>query len=208
MYRRSQTRDLATRFLVTINVAIFLIQLTVGVHGFAIQTVFGLSESRLWHGAFWQLVTYQFLHANELHIFVNMLGLWLVGRELEPWIGTPKFVALYLMGGICGGLLQVLFSSSPLIGASGSVCAIFLAFITLFPSQPITALLFFVLPIRMRARMLGYILVAGSILFWLSGWQPKVGHLAHLGGFLTGWIFGMIFRGQYRGEVPRENLPV
>jgi hypothetical protein len=72
-----------------------------------------------------------------------------------------------------------------------------LALITLFPRLEVTALLFFVLPIRMRARTLGYFLVGGSLLFWLSGWQPEVGHLAHLGGFAAGWVFGWANRRRY-----------
>jgi hypothetical protein len=95
-----------------------------------------------------------------------------------------------------GGLVQILFATGPLIGASASVCAVMLALTTLFPDLPITALIFFVLPLRMRASTLGYGLVTVSILFWLSRLQPGVGHLAHLGGFATGWVFGLAYRGR------------
>jgi membrane associated rhomboid family serine protease len=194
MSRRRPLRDPATRFLIAANVGIFILQLLAGSSWDQVERVFGLTEEGLRHGALWQLVTYQFLHGNELHIFMNMVGLWFAGRELEPVIGTPRFVALYLVGGVVGGLAQILFSTGPLIGASASVCAVLLALTSLFPNLPVMALIFFVLPLRMKARTLGIGMVAISVLFWLSGWMPGVGHLAHLGGFATGWVFGRYFR--------------
>lgn len=197
MFRRLPPRDPATRFLVAANVAIFVLQILVGPNWRIVETTLGLTEEGLREGMLWQLVTYQFLHENEIHILVNMLGLWFAGRELEPVVGTPRFLALYLTGGIIGGLAQVVLApGNLLIGASGSVCAVLLALTTLFPRLPIMALLFFVLPIRMKAGTLGGILVAASVAFWLSGLMPGVGHLAHLGGFATGFIFGLIFRGK------------
>ncbi len=194
MHRRRPLRDPATRFLIAANVGIFVLQLLAGSAWNQVEQIFGLTGEGLRHGALWQLVTYQFLHGNEMHILMNMLGLWFAGRELEPVIGTPRFVALYLAGGVVGGLVQIIFSTGPLIGASGSVCAVLLALTSLFPNLPVMALIFFVLPLRMKARTLGLGMVAVSVLLWLSGWMPGVGHLAHLGGFATGWAFGLFYR--------------
>jgi membrane associated rhomboid family serine protease len=196
---RGPSGDPATRILIAANVAIFVLQLLAGRHWLPVLEMFALSPSGLREGALWQLVTYQFLHANELHILMNMLGLWFVGRELERVVGTRRFVALYLGGGVVAGLAQMLFASGggPLIGASGSVFAVLLAFTTLFPSLPVTALVFFVLPVRMRARTLGLVAVAASVIFWISGAEPGIGHLAHLGGCLAGWIFGRVYRTRF-----------
>jgi membrane associated rhomboid family serine protease len=189
----------ATRILIIANVAIFLLQYLLGPMGRGAAQVFALTGEGLSSGAIWQVVTYQFLHGNLLHLLVNMVALWFAGRELEVVVGTRRFVALYFIGGIVGGLLQTVFSPSdmPLIGASASVCAVMLALTTLFPRMPITALLFFVLPVRMRARTLGYILVGASVFFLLFRLMPGVGHLAHLGGFATGWIFGRAYRPRF-----------
>ncbi len=205
---RPPSGDPATRILVAVNVAIFLLQLLAGRQWDAVEETFGLTGEGLRRGMVWQLVTYQFLHANEFHILMNMLGLWFAGRELERVIGTPRFVALYLAGGVVAGLTQMAFSppGGALIGASGSVCAVMLALTTLFPRLEVTALIFFVLPLRMRARTLGYVLVGGSVLFWLSGWQPEVGHLAHLGGFAAGGAFGLFYRKRL-GESGGDGLP-
>jgi membrane associated rhomboid family serine protease len=195
MRRLRPVRDPATRFLIAVNVGVFVLQLYVGSPSWVrVEDLFGLTEGGLRSGALWQLLTYQFLHANELHILMNMLGLWFAGRELEPVIGTRRFVALYLIGGVVGGLAQMIFSSGPLIGASASVCAVLLALTSLFPNMPVMALIFFVLPLRMQARTLGLGMVGISILVWLSGLMPEVGHMAHLGGFATGWVFGLIYR--------------
>jgi membrane associated rhomboid family serine protease len=196
MHRRRPLRDPATRILVVVNVGIFVLQYLAGSSWANVDRLFALSGEGLSRGALWQLVTYQFLHANQLHILVNMLGLWFAGRELEPVIGTRRFVALYLVGGIVGGLAQSMFSTVPLIGASASVCAVLLALTSLFPNLPVMALIFFVLPIRMRARTLGYSMMGIAILTWISGLMPEVAHLAHLGGFATGWVFGRFFRSE------------
>jgi len=186
----------ATRIILLANIAIFGLQWLAGPRWLPVREAFALSRGGLETGAVWQLVTYQFLHANELHILVNMLGLWFAGRELERAVGTRKFVALYLGGGVFAGLVQMVFGTGegPLIGASGSVCAVILALTTMFPSLEVMALLFFVLPLRMRARTLGILAVVASVIFWLSGLQPGVGHLAHLGGFAAGWVFGLANR--------------
>jgi membrane associated rhomboid family serine protease len=198
--------DPATRVIIALNVAVFALQYlagrhwlpVLGRHWLPVLKACALSPTGLRDGALWQLVTYQFLHANELHILMNMVGLWFVGRELEPVVGTGRFVALYLGGGVVAGLAQMLFSpgSGALIGASGSVFAVLLAFTMLFPSLPITALVVFV-PVNMRARTLGLLAVTASVVFWISGREPGIGHLAHLGGSLAGWIFGRVYRRRF-----------
>jgi membrane associated rhomboid family serine protease len=206
---RPPVGDPATRALILANVAIFVLQLLAGRMWIPIFEAFSLTRDGLLHGELWQLVTYQFLHANELHIFVNMLGLWFAGRELERVIGTRRFVALYLAGGVVGGLAQAIWSPVPLVGASAAVCAVLLALTTLFPRLQVTALLFFVLPLRMKARTLGIGLVAASVVFWLSGFQRDVGHLAHLGGFATGWTFGLLNRRRFgEGRDPFGSWPL
>jgi membrane associated rhomboid family serine protease len=187
----------ATRWLVIINVGIFVMMSMMNpLARNEIDWKFGLSRIGLQYGMFWQLITHVFLHGNLAHIFVNMLALWFAGREVERVLGTPRFLGLYLTSGLVGGVFQVAFSpvNVPLIGASGAVFGVLLALTTMFPNVPITALVFFVLPLRMRAKYFGFGLVAVSVIFWLSGLDPRVGHLAHLGGCAAGWIFGMIYR--------------
>lgn len=150
--------------------------------------LFALSGDGLERGLWWTVVTHMFLHANLLHLFVNVLGLWFIGPEVEHMLGRSRYLVLYFLSGMAGGLLQTAFAApaSELVGASGAVCGVLLAFTTANPELPLQALLFFVLPVRMKAKTLGRGLVGISFLFAVLKFLPQVGHLAHLGGALAG----------------------
>jgi membrane associated rhomboid family serine protease len=76
------------------------------------------------------------------------------------------------------------------VGASGSVCGLVAAFSTMFPQMPVTALIFFVIPVRMRAMWLGIIVAGVSLFLMLTGWFGDIGNAAHLGGAIAG--FGLV----------------
>ena len=147
-----------------------------------------LSRQALSEGRWWTLLTHLFLHANLLHLSVNVLGLWFIGPEVESMLGRVKYLLLYLFSGVAGGLLQTAFASpsAELIGASGAVCGVMLSFTTAYPEMPLRALLFFVLPVSMKAKTLGGGIVVVSLLCAVLRIFPQVGHLAHLGGALAG----------------------
>ncbi|MCB0749263.1 MAG: rhomboid family intramembrane serine protease [Ignavibacteriae bacterium] len=133
----------------------------------------------------WQLITYQFLHGGFSHIFFNMLMLWMFGMEIENLMGSSKFLIFYLLAGIGGGLLQLFLGSGvgPIIGASGSVFGVMVAFAMYFPDRPIY--LYFLLPIKAK-----YLIVGMMIIEFLSvGNGSFVAHLAHLGGAIVGFLF-------------------
>lgn len=187
----------ATKILILVNVLIFVAEIFLGpAFSRFTNEVFGLSWDGLAQGWLWQLVTHQFLHGGGFHLFVNMLMLWFAGRDLEAAMGPIVYLALYLGGGIAGGLLQLPFLApgGVLIGASGSVCAVLLALIVLLPKVEITALLLFVFPVRMKAWVLGVVLFFGSLVLWISNVMPSVGHAAHMGGFVFGFLFALGFR--------------
>jgi len=166
---------------------------------------FGLSWAGLTAGMIWQLVTHQFLHGSLFHLFVNMVGLWFSGRILENLMGGRKFLILYLTCGVAGGILQVLLvPGTILIGASGAVFGVVCAFSALFPELRITAMIFFVVPVDLKAKWLGWGLVAISFLLTISGLGGNIGHAAHLGGALTGYAF--VYFGRQRGiRILRRN---
>ena len=166
-------------------------------------SLWALSGNALASGRWWTVVTHLFLHANMLHLLVNVVGLWFIGPEVEYMLGRAKYLLLYLFSGIAGGLLQTWFSppSVELIGASGSVCGLLLSFTTAYPEMPLRALLFFILPVTMKAKTLGRGLIVVSLVCALLRIVPQVGHLAHLGGalmgaFLTWWWLPASPRGQ------------
>ena len=158
--------------------------------------VMALSREGLAHGAWWQLLTHAFLHGNLFHLVVNMVALWFTGPILEQLLGGWRYLLLYFGGILAGGLLQTFANpgSVDLVGASGAVCALLVGFATLLPRLEITALIFFVIPIRMKAATLGWLVVLTSLLFWIFGIEQEIGHLAHLGGAVAGFLICAIYR--------------
>ncbi len=189
MFARNRPFHLtAVKGLIGTNILIFVLMSvspTVGDFG---DRILGLSEGGLAKGMLWQFVTYQFVHAGLVHLLVNMLGLWFAGNILERLFGPRKFLQFYLACGIAGGLLQIALVPGPtVVGASGAVCGLVAAFSTMFPQMPITALIFFVIPVRMRAMWLGIIVAGVSLLLLITGWFGNIGNAAHLGGAIAGF---------------------
>src|SRR5258706_789784 len=143
----------------------------------------------------WQPATYMFLHAGLLHIVLNMLVLWMLGSELERIWGTRYFLKFYFVTGIGAGLLTVLFSLLPfdfaaqlrysvIIGASGAIYGLLLAYAMYFPERPI--FLYFIFPIPAKY----FVLIIGAIAFYSSlGVGGGVANATHLGGLVVGYLF-------------------
>lgn len=172
-----------------------------------------LSADGMSHGYFWQLFTFQFLHAGVMHIAFNLFSLWMFGRVVEERLGTAHFLKLYFLGGIAGGILQVLLGfifpiqlGGGVVGASAGICALIAAFSIIEPDA--TILLFFALP--MRAANLLYLSLAVSaisVVGAIAGMRYFMGvaHGAHLGGILFAMGYmrcGMNVGGMFGGWRP------
>jgi membrane associated rhomboid family serine protease len=141
----------------------------------------------------WQLVTYIFLHGGFFHILFNMLGLYMFGSELEMTWGTREFTKYFFLCGIGAALTSVVVSPhSPvaIIGASGAIFGLLLAYGVLFPDRIIY--LYMVIPIRAK----WFVVIFGAITFFsaLSATGSGVAYVAHLGGMLVGLIYLKGFR--------------
>ena len=136
----------------------------------------------------WRMFTYMFLHSlsNPFHFIFNMLWLWWMGKPVEETIGPRNFITLYLGAGLTGALIDVIVSLMgspvPVIGASGAVYGIMVAFAMLFPKTPIMLLL--LPPIEARFVVGG--LIAIDVLLLNSG--DNVARFVHLGGALGGYL--------------------
>jgi membrane associated rhomboid family serine protease len=144
----------------------------------------------------WQLGTYMFIHGGFLHIVFNMLALWMFGAELERLWGTRYFLKFYFVSGIGAGALTVLFSLLPfafaqqvhysvVIGASGAIYALLLAYALYFPNRPIYMYFVFPIPARIFVLIIGAIALLSSI----SGVQGGVANATHLFGLLVGYLY-------------------
>ncbi len=172
--------------LIVANVVVFFLQSTVPL----VNSLLALQAAGLvWRP--WTLVSYMFLHGGFSHIFWNMLGLYFFGPVLEGRLGGTNFLRLFLVSGIVGGLCWLIFSALPmggvgiLIGASGGVFGVQLAFAYFWPRQPIY--IWGIVPIE--ARWLVVIMTAVSLYSGLGGSGGGVAHFAHLGGFLGGFLY-------------------
>ena len=140
----------------------------------------------------WQTATYMFLHGGVFHILFNMLALWMFGTELERTWGTRYFLKFYFVTGIGAGALTVLFSLLPfarqlqhanIIGASGAIYGLLLAYAMYFPDRPIL-LIVFPVPAKIAVTILGAIALFSS----LSD-AGGVANATHLGGLLIAYLF-------------------
>jgi membrane associated rhomboid family serine protease len=182
----------AIKILISINFVIYVLQSLAGKEDVFFR-LFGLvpnvfiSELMLW-----QPFTYMFFHAPYYssvgisHILLNMLGLWVFGRELEQAWGKSKFLKYYFLTGIGSGLITYLFqinSDHPVIGASGAVYGILLAYGISFPNRMLY--IWGLIPVR----SIWLVVIMGSIAFFgLLGRADGISHVTHISGMLIGYI--------------------
>lgn len=207
---RQFRRAPVTSVLLGINLALFLIEeISRLFFDSSLFPVFALSREGLVEGFWWCFLTHAFLHGNLFHLLVNMVALWFTGPLLEQLLGGKRFLLLYVAGAIVGGVVQTFSSpeSVDLVGASGAVCALLVGFGTLFPRLEITALIFFVIPLRMRASTLAWIVVVSSLVLWLLGIEQGIGHLAHFGGGVAGYLICSHYRRRGMIQTPAEMPP-
>jgi membrane associated rhomboid family serine protease len=192
--RGKRRRISAVVVLIAINTGIFIYQWLNPWWSDYLLDFYGLSASGLEEGRWWQLITYAFLHANIWHLLFNVLSLWFAGRIVERVMGAGRFVALYVASAVAGGVAQVLFGggNTLLLGASGAVCGVIIAFATMFSEAQIVVLLFFVIPLKFRAKYLGWGLAGSSLVFLLTGFESWIGHAAHLGGCVAGYLLARL----------------
>ncbi len=195
-FRRDSRREMtAVNLLIALNIGIFICTGLLRTEDSNLDYMLALSLDGLSHGYLWQILTFQFMHAGVLHILLNLLTLHFLGRPLESWIGKRNFLRLYLVSGSAGGLLQIAcsllfpghFMASPVVGASAGVFGVVGAFAAMIPEQRLTMLLFFVLPVTMKAKSMIYL--ATALALWGIIFPDNVAHVAHLGGMFTGiWM--------------------
>jgi membrane associated rhomboid family serine protease len=139
----------------------------------------------------WQLVTYSFLHGGIGHIFFNMLGLYMFGADVERLFGTRFYLAYYFASVVVAGVTHMVITglmgadATPMVGASGGVYGLLLAFGWYFPQRRVVLLF---PPIPMAARTFVIVFGVLELFFGVTGTQAGVAHFAHLGGMLGGWL--------------------
>ncbi len=178
------TRPLATYVIIGITVFAYILTLIPGF-GAGLQNQLVFLAPLLYpelSGAFepWRLLTVTVVHASFLHVGLNMLALWMIGRSLEPLLGRGRFVTLYLLSALGGSVAVTLLAfTTPVVGASGAIFGLFGALLVI--GRHIGA------NITSIAVVLGINLVIGFIPGNNVSWQ------AHVGGLVTGALVAFIF---------------
>ena len=182
----------AIKILVSVNFCIYILQSVSGKED-AFFRLFGLVPSTFMSDLMlWQPFTYMFFHApfyssvGISHILLNMLGLWVFGRELEQAWGKTKFLRYYFITGIGSGLITYFFqmsSDNPVIGASGAVYGILLAYGVSYPNRMLY--IWGLIPVR----SMWLVIIMGSIAFFgLLGNADGISHVTHISGMLIGYV--------------------
>jgi Uncharacterized membrane protein (homolog of Drosophila rhomboid) len=190
--RWTQQQQVALVALISTNVGIFIAQMLLRNYDpDFVRNYLALSERGINEAYAWQFFSAMFLHAGPWHLLGNMLVLYLLGRDLESILGQRHFLYLYLAGSFAGelGHLFLMPSDCVLFAASGGVAAILVAYATVLPELELTSMIFFVVPLRLKAKHLAYTVAAISLVFLFLDRSGTVIHSACLGGCTAGWIY-------------------
>ena len=169
------------RALLFANIGVYFLQQTVDAVNYYLVFVPQLVLTRPW-----TLVTYMFLHAGTMHLVFNMIGLYFFGPRVEERLGSRSFLYLYFISGITGALLSlVMGQTAAVVGASGGVFGVMLAFAWFWPDAPIH--IWGIIPIP--ARMLVIITTVLTLWSGFGGSRGNIAHFAHLGGYLGAFLY-------------------
>jgi membrane associated rhomboid family serine protease len=191
----------ATFVLIAINVAVYLAEVATGsggfyaIHGSSIVFDYGLFGPLVSEGEWYRIVTSAFLHEGLWHIAGNMILLFFLGRILEPGVGTPRFVAIYVVSLLAGSFGALLLSPDALsYGASGAVFGVLGATFVVARGRGVDAL----------ASSVG-VLILFNLAF--SFGVPGISIGAHLGGLVAGVLCALLIIAGERGMLGRRHFP-
>ena len=176
----------AIKILVSVNFGIFLLQTVARTEGLFFP-LFGLVPKMVWSEfMIWQPFTYLFFHGGIWHVLINMFVLWMFCSELERIWGKGHFLKFYFVTGVGAGLVTMIFglnSMTPIVGASGAVYGVLLAYGLTYPNR--TVYLYGIIPIK----SLWFVVGIGVIAFMSSFDNvSQISHLTHLSGMMIGYL--------------------
>lgn len=185
-----------TYLIIVANILIFLTSLSDPESYNQLITTYGLVPEQVMRGKnLLSLITSMFLHADILHLGLNMFFLLVSGDAVERELGSSRFLALYLAFGVIAGVFHSYLNSAsviPTIGASGAIFGVLAAFAILFPFRWLLKLFGFI-PIPLPAILFVFITILTETAYVSSGVVENIAHTAHVGGFLAGVFLTLLF---------------
>ncbi|MBR4824748.1 MAG: rhomboid family intramembrane serine protease [Spirochaetaceae bacterium] len=198
-----------TLWLIIINIIVYFLSVLQP----ALFSYFSLNVINvIYKHAYWQFFTYMFAHGNFQHVFFNMLGLFFFGFSVEKAIGSKEFLLFYLLSGIFCGLVSfaayylsalsgnIMAYYYSLLGASGAIYAVLLAYAVIFPRNMIY--IFGILPLPAPILVIVYAVIDFGGQFIGSS---NVAHVAHLSGFVFAWFYFIVRMGINPWKVWKQN---
>ena len=186
-----------TQWLLIANVGVYFMEMSgMGLASFALWPP-GSFESRFEP---WQLVSYSFIHANPAHLFFNMLALYMFGGEIERLFGSRYYLCFYFACVVTAAITHLVITALmgsppvPMVGASGGIYGLLLAYGLYFPYRRIMLL---IPPIPMQARTFVIVFAVIELALGVTQTAAGVAHFAHLGGMLGGFLMIQYRRGRF-----------
>ena len=193
-FTRRWTREhrVALLGLVMANIIVFAVQVVLQSYDPAfVRDYLALSQHGMREAYGWQFFTAMFLHDGQWDLLGNMLLLYLLGRDVESILGQRQFLILYFSGVIAGelGHLFLMPLNCALYAAGGGVAAVLVAYATILPELELTSMVFFILPIRLKAKHLAYSVFIIALALIILDRGGTVAHSAYFGGCVAGWLY-------------------
>ena len=188
IFGRGRPRPDTIRTLLVLNIGIWVL-ITISGTERLFFPLLGLVPQYVWTKAMlWQPITYMFLHAGFWHMALNMLVLWMFGSELEREWGGPAFLRFFIITGAGAGLVTVLFTANsaiPVVGASGAIYGVLLAYGLAYPNRDVY--LYFMFPVKVK-YFVGFLAVMAFIASIQQG-ASSVSNITHLSGMIIAWVY-------------------
>ncbi len=206
MYVVREHRPNVTYVLIIINILVFLLTYLLGRE--RIISVLGVVPKYLIEdGDVLSLITSMFVHADFLHLFFNMWALFIFGRDVELVFGKTRYLLLYFISGVVGGLAYAYYGYYlsatpygrliPAVGASGAIFGLMASFAVLFPHRPL-AMFFYFIPIIAPAYVaIGIIALIQTVLAFLLPFS-SIAYTAHIGGFAAGYVIARYYKSRFQ----------
>jgi membrane associated rhomboid family serine protease len=193
-----------TLAIITLNVIVFVAEI---IYGSAFIQAFSLTPVAALSGAWWQFLTYMFLHADTLHIFFNMFALFMFGVVMERALGWKRYLLLYVLSGVGSAAFYILLTLTFLpgeltvlmLGASGAVFGILAAFGFMFPKEVI-----YVYFVPLPAISAVFIFAGIELFAGITGIMPGIANFGHLGGIITSAIVMLAWKYTLKPKGERE----
>jgi membrane associated rhomboid family serine protease len=232
---RTQTRPYFTKLFSAINVVVFIYELTLGDHVEGFVAAWGAIPYEIVHfedlvgpagGGFnhaagpsflpLTLLSSMFMHGSIMHIFGNMLYLWIFGNNVEDILGHAKYFFFYIVCGLLAGFSHILFnpnSTVPTVGASGAVAGVLGAYMVMYPRARVLSLVFLGIFVRLMEIPAAVLLVLWFVMQSLQGFlslgvkemSGGVAWFAHIGGFVSGALLSFMLAGPRIRELRQRS---